>query len=58
MKKVKKMPWFDGLPLLQFLEEVEVADEINHWTHGFQVQYVIRPQTKELHDYRGYAGEK
>jgi sulfate adenylyltransferase subunit 1 len=23
----------------------------------FQVQYVIRPQTEELHDYRGYAGE-
>src|SRR5690606_16892205 len=23
----------------------------------FQVQYVIRPQTKELHDYRGYAGQ-
>ena len=23
----------------------------------FQVQFVIRPQTEELHDYRGYAGK-
>ena len=39
------------------VEEVEVADDINHTDPRFQVQYVIRPQTKELHDYRGYAGE-
>ena len=57
VEKSEKMPWFDGLPLLQFLEEVEVADDINHTDPRFQVQYVIRPQTKELHDYRGYAGE-
>ena len=24
---------------------------------SFQVQFVIRPQTEELHDYRGYAGK-
>jgi sulfate adenylyltransferase subunit 1 len=52
-----KMPWYKGLPLLQFLEEVEIAADINHTDARFQVQYVIRPQTKELHDYRGYAGE-
>lgn len=55
--KSDKMPWYEGLPLLPFLEEVEVADDINHTEPRFQVQYVIRPQTKELHDYRGYAGE-
>ena len=52
-----KMPWFTGQPLLQFLEEVEVSEDINHTDPRFQVQYVIRPQTEELHDYRGYAGE-
>jgi sulfate adenylyltransferase subunit 1 len=57
VEKSEKMPWFGGLPLLQFLEEVEVTDDINHTDPRFQVQYVIRPQTKELHDYRGYAGE-
>lgn len=51
------MPWYTGSPLLQFLEEVEVSEDINHTDPRFQVQYVIRPQTKELHDYRGYAGE-
>ncbi|GAB3426714.1 sulfate adenylyltransferase subunit 1 [Niabella aquatica] len=51
------MPWYTGSPLLQFLEEVEVSDDINHTDPRFQVQYVIRPQTKELHDYRGYAGQ-
>ncbi len=52
-----KMSWFTGQPLLQFLEEVEVSEDINHTDPRFQVQYVIRPQTKELHDYRGYAGQ-
>ncbi len=51
------MNWYTGLPLLQFLEEVEVAEDINYTDPRFQVQYVVRPQTKELPDYRGYAGE-
>lgn len=51
------MGWYTGRPLLQFLEEVEVSEDINHTDPRFQVQYVIRPQTKELHDYRGYAGQ-
>lgn len=55
--KSDKMSWYEGLPLLQFLEEVEVTDDVNHTDPRFQVQHVIRPQTKELHDYRGYAGE-
>lgn len=51
------MPWYNGIPLLQYLEEVEVADDINHTDPRFQVQYVLRPQTEALHDYRGYAGQ-
>jgi sulfate adenylyltransferase subunit 1 len=50
-------PWYDGLSLLQILETVEVADDINHTDARFPVQYVIRPQTDDLHDYRGYAGK-
>lgn len=57
VEKSEKMPWYNGLPLLQFLEEVEVSQDVNHTDPRFQVQYVIRPQTTELHDYRGYAGE-
>ena len=50
-------PWYDGLSLLEILETVEVADDINHTDARFLVQYVIRPQTDNLHDYRGYAGK-
>jgi sulfate adenylyltransferase subunit 1 len=50
------MPWYEGTPLLQFLEELPLGNNHNHALHRFQVQYVIRPQTPELHDYRGYAG--
>ena len=50
-------PWYDGKPLFEFLENIELVDDINYKDARFQVQYVIRPQTEDLHDYRGYAGE-
>ncbi len=50
-------PWYDGKPLLQFLEEIELDNDVNLTDARFQVQFVIRPQTEELHDYRGYAGK-
>ncbi|MBS4065159.1 MAG: 50S ribosome-binding GTPase [Chitinophagaceae bacterium] len=53
----EKTPWYEGKPLLQFLEEIELDNDINLTDARFQVQYVIRPQTEELHDYRGYAGQ-
>lgn len=52
-----KTPWYEGKPLLQFLEEIELDNDVNLVDARFQVQYVIRPQTEELHDYRGYAGQ-
>jgi sulfate adenylyltransferase subunit 1 len=52
-----KTPWYTGKPLLQFLEEVELNQDINLTQPRFQVQFVIRPQTEDLHDYRGYAGK-
>ncbi len=51
------MAWYDGPSLLQFLEEVPVENDTNLKDQRFQVQYVIRPQTDDLHDYRGYAGK-
>jgi sulfate adenylyltransferase subunit 1 len=53
----EKLSWYDGPALLNFLENVEVQDDINLADARFPVQYVIRPQTDELHDYRGYAGK-
>ncbi|KMQ66536.1 sulfate adenylyltransferase [Chryseobacterium angstadtii] len=48
--------WYKGSSLLEYLEGVELSREQNSGSR-FQVQYVIRPQTEELHDYRGYAGQ-
>lgn len=48
--------WYKGSSLLEYLEEVQLDQEHNEGSR-FQVQYVIRPQTEELHDYRGYAGQ-
>ncbi len=50
------MPWYPGPTLLELLETIEVADPARHADVRFPVQYVIRPQTNEHHDYRGYAG--
>ncbi|MEC3876444.1 sulfate adenylyltransferase subunit 1 [Chryseobacterium salviniae] len=57
VSKSENMSWYEGPSLLDFLETVDVhnQDEFEH--PRFQVQYVIRPQTDDLHDYRGYAGE-
>ncbi len=49
--------WYDGKPLLEFLEDIEIDHDINHEDARFQVQLVIRPQTDDLPDYRGYAGK-
>ncbi len=49
-------PWYDGSPLLHHLEEVHIASDRNLIDPRFPVQYVIRPQSDEHHDYRGYAG--
>ncbi|MEE6129240.1 GTP-binding protein [Chryseobacterium arthrosphaerae] len=48
--------WYQGKSLLEYLEQVTLHEEKNNGSR-FQVQYVIRPQTEDLHDYRGYAGQ-
>jgi sulfate adenylyltransferase subunit 1 len=53
----KHMDWYEGDSLLDLLEEVEIENDINLTNSRFQVQFVIRPQTDDLHDYRGYAGK-
>ncbi|HMP92958.1 MAG TPA: GTP-binding protein, partial [Phnomibacter sp.] len=51
------MHWYNGPCLLEHLEQVPIEQDIDHTTPRFTVQFVIRPQTEELHDYRGYAGK-
>jgi len=55
--KSERMSWHEGESLLHFLEKVEIQHDINLDDARFPVQYVIRPQTEDLHDYRGYAGK-
>jgi sulfate adenylyltransferase subunit 1 len=51
------MKWYKGDSLLHILENIEVSKDINLAKARFPVQYVIRPQTEDLHDYRGYTGK-
>ena len=55
--KSNHMNWYEGPCLLNFLETVSIDSEINLTHARMPVQYVIRPQTEELPDYRGYAGK-
>ena len=50
------MPWYDGQTLLSVLETTHISSDLNLTDTRFPVQYVIRPQSTEYHDYRGYAG--
>ncbi|MGC9341707.1 MAG: sulfate adenylyltransferase subunit CysN [Bacteroidales bacterium] len=52
----KNMDWYDGPTLLYTLESIHIASDRNFVDGRFPVQYVIRPQSDKLHDYRGYAG--
>jgi sulfate adenylyltransferase subunit 1 len=41
---------------MHMLETVHIESDYNHIDSRFPVQYVVRPQSKEYHDFRGYAG--
>jgi sulfate adenylyltransferase subunit 1 len=53
----QKLPWYKGETLMHHLENVKLDEDIDLETPRFPVQFVIRPQTEELRDYRGYAGK-
>ncbi|WP_343524264.1 GTP-binding protein [Pedobacter sp.] len=50
------MDWYEGESLLHFLEKVDTDHLDRSQLARMPVQWVVRPQTEELHDYRGYAG--
>ncbi|MFE6738405.1 sulfate adenylyltransferase subunit 1 [Streptomyces tubercidicus] len=51
------MDWYGGPTVLEHLETVPVVADPSDDPGRFPVQYVIRPQTAEHPDYRGYAGQ-
>ena len=48
----QNMPWFQGTPLLRYLETVHIASDRNLIDLRFPVQHVLRPD----HTFRGYCG--
>jgi sulfate adenylyltransferase subunit 1 len=52
----QNMDWYDGKTFLKLIETIEIRKNKNPKHQRFPVQTIIRPQTAEFHDYRGYAG--
>ena len=51
-----RMPWYQGSPLLYTLETAYVGSDANHVDPRFPVQWVVRPNSDEHHDFRGLSG--
>ena len=52
-----RMPWYQGEPLLSFLEDVHIASDWNLQDSRFPIQWVVRPQVSAYRDFRAYAGQ-
>jgi sulfate adenylyltransferase subunit 1 len=52
----ENMNWYEGSTLMHLLENIHIGSDQNHVDCRFPVQYVVRPQSPEHPDYRGYAG--
>ncbi len=50
------MDWYQGPTFLHSLENTYLMSDYERVSCRFPVQVVLRPQRKEYHDYRGYAG--
>jgi len=52
----KNMNWYEGSTLMHLFENIHIGSDQNHVDCRFPIQYVVRPQSLEFPDYRGYAG--
>jgi sulfate adenylyltransferase large subunit len=57
VNRSEHMPWYNGSSLLHHLENVHIAGDRDMIDPRFPVQWVVRPQSDEHHDYRGYGGQ-
>lgn len=53
VQKSKRMIWYEGPSLLNYLENVHILSDRNLIDLRFPIQYVLRPHT----DFRGYSGQ-
>lgn len=56
VNRSENMDWYQSGTLLNILETLHISSDINKIDARFAVQTVLRPQSKEFLDYRGYAG--
>jgi sulfate adenylyltransferase subunit 1 len=56
VERSANMPWYQGPTLMYLLENIHISSDRNLIDGRFPVQYVIRPQSDQFHDFRGYAG--
>ena len=56
VNRSENMKWYGGGTLLNILETLHISSDINKIDARFPVQTVLRPQSEEHRDYRGYAG--
>ncbi len=56
VERSASMNWYTGMTFISKLETIEIKKDKNSGTSRFPVQTIIRPQTSDHHDYRGYAG--
>lgn len=50
------LAWYEGRTLMDLLENIDIEHDVNTDDFRFPVQWVCRPQTEALHDFRGYMG--
>ena len=56
VERGENLPWYQGPPLLELLENIEIDHDWNLDDFRFPVQWVCRPGTIAQHDFRGYMG--
>lgn len=56
VNRSENITWYKGKTLLQLLETLPVKEDLGKLPVRFPIQYVIRPQSDDFHDYRAYAG--
>ncbi|WP_432411024.1 sulfate adenylyltransferase subunit 1 [Rasiella sp. SM2506] len=56
VNRSEHMDWYKGAPLLYTLETLHISSDLNKIDARFPVQTVLRPQSEDFIDYRGYAG--
>ncbi len=52
VNRSEAMPWYDGQPLMELLDSIEIAGDQNFANLRFPVQWVNRPNL----DFRGFSG--